>query len=161
MRAGFARSLTVFGGDTGGYGSSSVITTIITMDNLISTFLGAAVVRQSQTKWTSAANLSLHVRLENRTDAWPNLVHRTVVFPPRSTLEMDDAVRLCDRDVIKGAVYLAQLDAETNAHLGLSVGLRVVELLGWMVDSLLKAPPELHGEQRSGHCLPQVAVDRI
>ncbi|KAL1481926.1 hypothetical protein MTO96_015242 [Rhipicephalus appendiculatus] len=152
-----ARALTLFGGAPGGNVSSSVITLIIAMDNLVATLMGAAAAHHSQMLIeTSVRNLSLHVPLGNTTDAWLNLFNRTVVLPPGIALEMHDAVLLRDRDVIKAAVYLAELDAETEARLALSVGLRVVELLGWMVDSRLDASPQLHGEQRSRLCLSQV-----
>ncbi|KAH7952141.1 hypothetical protein HPB52_019259 [Rhipicephalus sanguineus] len=152
-----AMTLKLFGGAPGGNVISSVITVIKAMDNLVATLLGAAASRHSQMLTeTSVGNLSLHVQLGNTTDAWLNLFNRTLVLPPGIALEMHDTVRLRDREVIKAAVYLAELDTETEARLALSVGLRVVELLGWMVDPRLEASPDLHGEQRSRHCLSQV-----
>ncbi|XP_049524612.1 uncharacterized protein LOC125946157 [Dermacentor silvarum] len=119
--------------------------------------MGAAVDLQSQKLIkTSVTNLSLLVPLGNTTDAWLKLFNRILVLPPGIALGRHDAVRLRDRDVINTSVYLAGLDTETETRLALSVGLRVVELLGWMVDPRLEAPPDPPEGQRTRRCLSQV-----
>lgn len=135
--------------------NASMILLIKAMDNLITHLMGAAVQQWQPPAVTTVGNLSLYAPL-GAAESWLDVLDRSLVLPQGSDLSREDTVQLFDRDVLQTSLYLIGLDSETETHLALSVGLRVVEALGWMVETSLEAPHGVADGWRTPRCLSQV-----
>ncbi|KAK8764830.1 hypothetical protein V5799_032561 [Amblyomma americanum] len=150
-----SKALVIFGKPSHN-SNASMILLIKAMDNLITHLMGAALQQWQPPVVTSVGNLSLYAPLVATTDSWLDVLDRSLVLPEGSALSGRDTVQLFDRDVLQTSLYLIGLDSETEAHLALSVGLRVIEILGWMVETSLEEPHGAADGWRTPRCLSQV-----
>lgn len=112
-------------------GTRRVVPTITAMDNLISTALTPAARREQSTRTVfSIENLSRQVTPGVPTASWILLLNQCV--PWAGPFSAIDVVSIDNPQVLRATDSLLSFNPDIEDNLALSVGLRVIQEIGWM-----------------------------